>query len=360
MRGNVEIIRRGCGNRRGQSDVRQIRSRIEEMPKLRADYESVFMEIIDKEDEDDSSTSKTDVGALIGFKNRWLNVLGSLQSFEAQHPPPSNSSVPEQGRSYGDSANIMLPIIKLPQFSGAYKDWLQFYDKFNSLINENKSLSDCQKFHYLKSCLTGDALRTIEALTASNANYAIAWSLLQKRYQNNRLIEQGHVQAIMNVPEITKCTAQNLRELVCDVTVNLSSLRVLDVPVDDSDVFLNFIILSKLDYTTRREFEQIMGTKRPPTAQPLEFLEKKCNMLDAMCQNEKLKSKPTPSTSSVKPFQKYSSGTKTAHHAAIATLACHYCQKSHVINRCNEFLALSVEERRKQAEKRNLCRGCLR
>lgn len=49
-----------------------------------------------------------------------------------------------------------------------------------------------------------------------------------------------------------------------------------------------------------------------------------------------------------------------AHHFASSKLICHYCKQRHAITRCNEFLALTIDERRKQMEKRNLCINCFR
>lgn len=181
-------------------------------------------------------------------------------------------------------------MINWPEFGGSYKDWLPFYDAFNSLINENKSLSDCQKFHYLKACLKGEASRCIESLTASNSNYSIAWSLIRKRYENNRLSIQSHVQAILNTPEIDKGTAENLRKLTDDTITNVEALRALKIPVDSCYVFVNAIIMNKLDYNTRREFENTLNAEVPTRAQLVDFLIKKSNMLESIRQDAKKKS----------------------------------------------------------------------
>jgi hypothetical protein len=103
--------------------------------------------------------------------------------------------------SYFDTKSMMQSVIdshvqdtsqevnvNLPQFSGSYSEWTSFHDTFNSLIHENKGLNDIRRFHYLKGVLKGEALKSIESLKISGANYAIAWDTLKKRYKNTRLI----------------------------------------------------------------------------------------------------------------------------------------------------------------------------
>ena len=49
--------------------------------------------------------------------------------------------------------------------------WQQFYDKFESAIDKNESLSNVQKFTYLQGYLEERALKCIEGMTLSSENY---------------------------------------------------------------------------------------------------------------------------------------------------------------------------------------------
>ncbi|KOX69524.1 hypothetical protein WN51_06583 [Melipona quadrifasciata] len=60
---------------------------------------------------------------------------------------------------------IRLPTIALPQFHGTLGEWVYFRDSFESLINRNESLSNIDRFHYLKSAVKG------KTLPVSNSNY---------------------------------------------------------------------------------------------------------------------------------------------------------------------------------------------
>lgn len=61
---------------------------------------------------------------------------------------------------------------------------LEFHNTFTSLILQNQSLSDIQKFHYLQASLERDAKDVIKSLQLSAANYSIALNLLCDRIKN--------------------------------------------------------------------------------------------------------------------------------------------------------------------------------
>jgi len=63
-----------------------------------------------------------------------------------------------EGEQEGSDANgfqeqtdVKLPTLKLPVFSGDYNEWMLFSDSFQSLIHNNRKLTDIQKFQYLRS-----------------------------------------------------------------------------------------------------------------------------------------------------------------------------------------------------------------
>lgn len=121
--------------------------------------------------------------------------------------------------------SINLPQIDLPTFSGDTNQWLEFHDTFLSLIDNNESLNNIQKFYYLKSCLKKDAEAVILALKVTNDHYPIAWNLLKERFQNDKLIINSHVQELFDLPSITKESFSMLRKMLDDIK---RILRVLD------------------------------------------------------------------------------------------------------------------------------------
>lgn len=169
-------------------NVHQIRVRLRLMSALRTEFEEVCSEIMyGRESESDESQVNRDttLDKMMAFDNDWMDVSSLLEEVVEKY----SSSTPKNNQE-NSQTNVRLPIVQLPEFSGTYKEWLPFYDAFNNIIHKNKKLDNCEKLHYIKSCLKGEASRSIESLTVSNSNYTAAWSLLQKRYKNTRLIPQ--------------------------------------------------------------------------------------------------------------------------------------------------------------------------
>jgi hypothetical protein len=230
-------------------DLCQLESRIPHLENAFKEFEQYQDEIEQFEfEEDDNTREEVEIqyhNTVAKIKNLTSKVKSPSASNSHNSSGGNNQSTPELA--------VKLPALNLPQFSGSYTEWLPFYDTFNSLINNNANLNNCQKFHYLKSCLKGEASATIESLTISTDNYNAAYELLIKRYNNIRLIAQEHVLAIINSPVISKANHVSLRKLLNDITTNIEALRVQKQAVDHWDCLIVPLICEKLDYTSRKE-----------------------------------------------------------------------------------------------------------
>lgn len=59
--------------------------------------------------------------------------------------------------------SVKLPDINLPTFDGSLQNWLEFRDVFESLIHKNESLSDIQRFHYLRASMCNEPAQLISS-----------------------------------------------------------------------------------------------------------------------------------------------------------------------------------------------------
>lgn len=201
-----------------------------------------------------------------------------------------NSAGPSDSSSScsGKLKSIKLPTISMPTFDGAYEHWIEFRDTFLSLVHNSKDISDIQKFHYLKSSLKGSAELIIEALEFSEINYSVAWELLLNRFNNNRLLVHNHVKALFTLQKLSKESPQLVRKLIDNILKNLRALKILGEPTDSWDTLIIYIITSKLDETTEREWEQFKcNTQKYEDSKPslkdlLKFLNDRADMLETL------------------------------------------------------------------------------
>lgn len=233
------------------------------------------------------------------------------------------------------SSSIKLPTISLPTFDGAYDGWLEFRDTFLSMIHNSSNLDNVQKFHYLRSALTGSALQVIKALEFSAANYVIAWELLENRYNNTNLLIHNHVKALFSMHAITKESPSHIRKLIDSVLKNLRTLKSLGEPTESWDTLIIYTIVSKLDASTEKEWEQhkLSVSKTKFSLQDLiEFLKHKADMLEMIKANNSPSSFPkSPQDQSKKPAPKTVSFvvTKNSGKFSKRTRVCKMCNQNH-------------------------------
>jgi hypothetical protein len=296
----------------------------------------------------------------IEFENIYFETMTAIataiESYNKTKAAATNNNQNSTAIQSHQNSKINLPVIQIPEFSGHFEKWLSFRDVFQSLIHNNNNLNSIEKMHYLKSSLSGDALHTIENLAISGANYDEAWSLLEKRYGNERLIVQAHIRKILNSPAINKCTAASLRQLSDDVRSNLAALKALNRPVQHWDDILVTIIPDKLDFHSNREWQGKLGNEMPDSKTLLDFLENRYQHVASITASS------ANQTSQEKSGQNKSSKHQSSSNSVIINKqSCAFCKKTnHSLHQCTSFLRLSTDEKLKQVISLKLCENCLR
>lgn len=121
------------------------------------------------------------------FENEFFAVMAHAQEIltRGQAREPVNQNIQSQHNDTGmisrfqasvvspKPLGVKLPTIALPKFNGEFESWLGFRDTFKSLIHDNRSIGDVQKFHYLKASVVGEAEEVIGSIELSDTNYAI-------------------------------------------------------------------------------------------------------------------------------------------------------------------------------------------
>ena len=83
------------------------------------------------------------------------------------------------------SVNVSLPKINIPPFDGQIDVLFDFKGLFDSLMDNNDSLSNLEKFQYLKSYLFGDGAFIVINYQLKADLYEVAYKALYDRYPSH-------------------------------------------------------------------------------------------------------------------------------------------------------------------------------
>lgn len=256
---------------------------------------------------------------------------------------------------------VKLPTIQLPKFNGSYDNWLEFRDTFTSLIHLNSDIDNINKFHYLRASLEGSAALVIQSVVFSSNNYMVAWNLLCDRYNNKNLLIQNHIASLFNIETVTKEGSSILKKLIDKINKNLRSLESLGEPVQQWDTLLIYIITSKLDSRTYREWEEFKGrleSKTPLTFDIfINFLRNRASILESLELSRNSNVKPSPKLRSM--VAVHDSLQIRNNKQFSSQKLCPKCNGEHDLQNCSIFLALNNDARYKLLPTLKVCFNCL-
>lgn len=174
----------------------------------------------------------------------------------------------------------------------------------------------------------------------------MAWKLLTDRYDNKQFNVSCHLKAIFEQTLLNKDSSIGLRKMITDTKQHLRSLEGLNQPVASWDSIIIFLLNSKLDYSTRCEWElSKSGTDIPTLEDFFKFLERRCLALEVV-QNDRV--------------DKQRHSVKVAHAALKVNSHCKFCNGKHRIFQCDKFLKLTAAERYNTVRAADLCLNCLK
>ncbi|GJQ79105.1 hypothetical protein Trydic_g5360 [Trypoxylus dichotomus] len=185
--------------------------------------------------------SESDVIEREQFEQAFFDIISRSKNFitdynrkngELHHSNSSNSSIVASDNSrHSNNAFVKLPTIKLPIFDGHYQNWLEFKDIFSAIVNENLSLSQIQKFYYLRSSLGKEPSEVIKSLDVTSANYESAWALLIDSKLDSVTKRDGKHISVTAAHKSWQCKAK--RCFKCNKLHN--SLLYLENPITTKD-----------------------------------------------------------------------------------------------------------------------------
>ena len=233
---------------------------------------------------------------------------------------------------------------------------------FNSAIHTSHTLSEIDKFNYLRSLLQGTVYDAIAGLALSAVNYQEAVTILRKRFGNKQLIISRHMEALLNVTAVTSdrhlC---DRRQLYDQSEANIRSLKALGINNDSYGAMLSSVLLSKLPPDIR------LIVSRKASADSLDMDVLLESFEQELTARERASSSTQPSThlthrnhnpshSSTSAFVNTAPGSKV--NTTSGTPTCPYCQQSHSPAECHT--APNPNARKKILHSNGCCFNCLR
>nr|CAI5867897.1 unnamed protein product [Callosobruchus analis] len=343
-------------NNLSKVELNEIQLRLEKIdPAVFQEYENIqeSIEMIDFEESADRDLFENMYFQLISEVKTLLNLNDKAMLDGSNLDALSDVSSQHSHRSQCNPSNslVRLPPIKLAVFDGHYQNWLEFKDTFSALLHNNESLSGIQKFYYLRSSLDKSVEQVIKNIEISERNYETAWAFLLSRCENKNLMIFNHLRQMFEFPVQKEESLIKLRNLYDTFSKHLRSLDTLGENTDTWDSPMIYLMASKFDPITKREWKMYKYKGEVPSLIDVnDLLKQKCEAFERLAVS--------------KPENKFKFG-KTKSHGFVSTndqsnITCYYCKKGHKIYQCESFLKLSIDNRCAWVNNSNLCTLCLR
>ncbi|GBN48280.1 hypothetical protein AVEN_68211-1 [Araneus ventricosus] len=149
------------------------------------------------------------------------------------------------GESLNDNKHVVrLPKLTIPKFNGDSLYWNSFWNSFRVAIHDNTSLSKVEKFNYLRSYFSANALSAIKGFSISDENYDSVVEILKNRFGRRDIIIHAHMNKLLNLAPVHRSDdIVKLRHLYDTLEIQVRSLKSLDVkPKAYSPMFISVLL----------------------------------------------------------------------------------------------------------------------
>lgn len=321
---------------------------------FRQTHTNIFKQCVDdKKDPEHSYFANDHYGAqeelYYEFVESLQNILDKLSPVaQNKNLPPGSADTSLSSMQKDTSHKIKLPLFTLTKFNGQYDSWRSFKDLFTSMVHNNHTVANVQKLQYLIGNLEGEAYSLLKHFQITDGNYALAWQLLNERYENKRLLLNTQFKRLVTDPKIND-TADGIRHLLDSTNDMLASIKNLQIDITSWDPFIAYMIIEKLPAESRALWEQGLKPNEIPTYKVLEeFLQARFRTLEVLSKN----TVRNVGRREAKSFY-------VANAAENTQYSCSICKNgNHPVRQCPTLLQASVNSRINMVQDRKLCKNC--
>ena len=308
----------------------------------------LFDQVIELTDEEDTieQVMQESIEFELYSKENLLLINEFIASCRLERKPP-NSSTADSKRF---ETSIKLPRIEITKFNGELTKWKSFIDTFEAAIDKS-SLSDVEKFNYLKGYLQDNALKTIEGLSLTNENYPKALDLLKERYGNVQMIISAHMSELLKLQPITsEEDVSYLRFFYDNIESHVRSLLSLGVDSKNYGALLSPIIMERLLNELRLIISRNLKGEGWDLTRLLEILREEIKARETCIlpqENSEVDIQP--------PYSQSALFTKTK---STSQIKCLFCRGPHYSDKCDQVTDLNTRKEHIKNQKR--CFICLK
>ena len=274
-----------------------------------------------------------------------------------------------------------LPVPEPGVFSGDILKFPGWITSFNALV-DRRSIPADEKLFYLKRYLSGEAREAVEGhfILGTESAYVQARAFLQKRYGDTFRIADAFRDKLESWPKLPSKDGPALRrfaDFLAQCQVAMSSISGLNILNDERE---SRKLLRKLpEWVVNRWSRKVASHRKEFGAYPdfvcfVNFIQQEADIacdpitsVYSLNQNEfkgrkstdaRTLSTNTSAETPEKTPEKTPEETKV-HTTTTSEVKCVLCSKSHILDNCYKFQAMSSEEKKQLIMKRALCFGCL-
>ncbi|GBM80709.1 hypothetical protein AVEN_137227-1 [Araneus ventricosus] len=152
---------------------------------------------------------------------------------------------------------VRLPKLTIPKFNVDSLYWNSFWNSFRVAIHDNTSLSKVEKFNYLRSYLSANALSANEGFSISDENYDSVIEILKNRFGRRDIIIHAHMNKLLNLAPVHRSDdIVKLRHLYDTLEIQVRSLKSLDVKSEAYSPMSISVLLKNLPPEITLEFNR--------------------------------------------------------------------------------------------------------
>ena len=323
----------------------------------------IMAETCSDEDEIPDEVSK-ELSGQSSYLTKIRLKIRSLEPKDKPSPPSNNTQV-----SSASDCRLKLPELKCQTFSGEHSSQLEFHafmSQFDNIIGLRTNITDSIKFTYLKTYLTGYALKLVNHLQITDANYNVAIDLLKTEFLNvPRLIDDILRKLIQIKPEFDPSFHKS-REYLGEIRSLVSDLKLyeLDFISDKAGCkLISRIVFNRLPVPFQQELARKINNNYPTLT---DIFDNYVEVIATLNLRPNKQSISTPGKSVSRPNRlivrssTVSDGGEDRHPVSppLSTpKMCKFCTGvGHTMLHCNKYA--SAEARRQRCDELRICRSC--